>query len=41
MEMREDIQWIRTYLGATVTRKEFYGVITTLITIGIGVAAFI
>lgn len=40
MEVREDVKWIKEHLGATVTRKEVYGVIATIITIGIGVAAF-
>ena len=41
MEVREDVKWIKKHLGATVSRKEFYGTIATLITIAIGVAAIL
>jgi len=41
MEVREDVKWIKEHLGATVTRKEVYGVIATIITIGVGVFAFV
>ncbi len=41
MEVREDVKWIKEHLSVTVTRKEVYGVIATIITIGIGVLAFV
>ena len=39
MEVRKDVRWIKEHLGATVTRKEIYSVITTIIIIGTGVIA--
>jgi len=41
MEVREDVGWIKDHLGAVPTRKEIYGVIATIITIGIGVITLV
>ena len=41
MEVREDVKWIKVHLGATVTRKEIYSVIATIITIAVAVIALI
>ena len=37
MEVRTDVRWIKNHLGKTVTRREIYGVLGTLMTIGLGV----
>ena len=39
MEVRKDVKWIKNHLSITVTRKEFYGTLATIITIGLGVLA--
>ncbi len=41
IEVREDIKWIKEHLGATVTRKEVYGVLAGLATVILGVWAVI
>lgn len=41
MEVRRDVRWIKNHLSLTVTRKEFYGSIATIITIGIAAIAVI
>ena len=37
MEVRDDVRWIKSHLGAAVSRKEFYGVLAVLV----GVFAFL
>jgi len=39
MEVRKDVRWIKEHLGGVVTRKEIYGVLATIITIGIAALA--
>ncbi len=39
MEVREDVAWIKNHLGSVPTRREIYGVLATIITIGIGAFA--
>lgn len=41
MEVRDDVKWIKDHLGATVTRKELYGVIGAIVTISLTVLALI
>ena len=41
MEVREDVAWIKNHLSSVPTRKEIYGVLATIITIGIGVLSAI
>jgi len=39
MEVREDVGWIKDHLGSVPTRREIYGVLATIITIGTGAIA--
>ena len=39
MEVRDDVDWIRNHMGGYVTRKEFYGTITAVITLVLGIVA--
>ena len=41
MEVRGDVKWIKNHLSLTVTRREFYGSLATIITIGIAAIAVI
>ena len=41
MEVREDVAWIKDLLGQVPSRKEVYGVLATIITIGIGAIALL
>ncbi len=41
MEVREDVGWIKDHLSGVPTRKEIYGVIATIMTIGLGILAFV
>ncbi len=39
MEVREDVAWIKGHLSQVPSRKEVYGVIATMFTIGFGALA--
>jgi len=39
MEVREDVAWIKNHLSSVPSRKEIYGVLATIITIGIAAIA--
>ena len=39
MEVREDVAWIKDHLSQFPTRKEVYGVMATILTVGIAILA--
>ena len=41
MEVRKDVRWIKEHLSQVPSRREVYGVITTIIIVGISVIAAI
>jgi len=41
MEVREDVAWIKDHLSQYPTRKEIYGVLATVMTLGVAILAAI